>query len=93
MFTLRLEGLGDYKNWIANIKGPAKTPYEGINFEVKVSAKNGQYVANFLTPIIHPTYKQNKEIGPMKSGLNIIFEILQGLRIPNDRYSENSSFW
>ena len=84
MFTLGLEEEGKYRSWIAKIKGPAKSPYEGIIFEVKVTIKNGEYVGNFLTPIIHPTYNQEKTIGPMKSGLTIIFEILQSLRVPNN---------
>jgi len=82
MFTLGLDKEGDYKNWLVKIKGPAKSPYEGNIFFVKVTAKDGEYVANFLTPIFHPTYNQFKQIGPMKSGLTIIFEILQGLRVP-----------
>lgn len=56
MFTLKLEEEGNYKSWIVNIKGPQKSSYEGMVFNVKVAVKNGEYVANFLTPIIHPTY-------------------------------------
>ena len=82
MFTLGLEKEGDYTNWLVKIKGPANTIHEGIIFFVKVTAKNGEYVANFLTPIIHPTYNELKEIGPMKSALTLIFDILQGIRKP-----------
>ncbi len=84
VFTVRFEEQGNYRNWIAAIKGPANTPYQGLYFDVRISAKNGEYVGNFLTPIIHPTYNQMKEIGPIKSAINLIFEILKGLKMPNN---------